>query len=120
MLNPDGNKEKSAAASEGRKTYRLFPRTRPSASIGRAAHALRVQDAERYITAAQGAVRRAANHRLRAFSRRQTLDPKSINMNKLAGNLEDLIRNGVALTIWEWVKLSLTALTISTVLVVAS
>ena len=44
--------------------------------------------------AAQGAVRRAASltHRLLAFSRRQTLDPKPINVNRLLSGLEDLIR----------------------------
>lgn len=57
----------------------------------------RFQDTERYITAAQGAVRRSAalTHRLLAFSRRQTLDPKPINVNKLAANVDDLVRRTV-------------------------
>jgi PAS domain S-box-containing protein len=51
----------------------------------------------RYIDAAQGAARRAAalTQRLLAFSRRQTLDPHPVNVNKLIGDLEDLIRRTV-------------------------
>jgi PAS domain S-box-containing protein len=51
-------------------------------------------DLERYITAAQGASRRAATltHRLLAFSRRQALDPKPTNINRLVAGMEDLIR----------------------------
>ena len=47
----------------------------------------RFNDFERYIAAAQGAASRAAalTHRLLAFARRQTLDPKAINANKLIG-----------------------------------
>jgi signal transduction histidine kinase/ActR/RegA family two-component response regulator len=57
----------------------------------------RVGEIERYITAAEGAARRAASltHRLLAFSRRQTLDPKPININRLISDLEDLIRRTV-------------------------
>ncbi|WP_275428011.1 histidine kinase dimerization/phospho-acceptor domain-containing protein, partial [Enterobacter hormaechei] len=45
----------------------------------------RINDIERYMTAAQGAARRAAalTHRLLAFSRRQTLAPKPTNVNAL-------------------------------------
>ena len=45
----------------------------------------RINDLERYITAAQGASTRAAalTHRLLAFSRRQTLDPKPVDANRL-------------------------------------
>ena len=45
----------------------------------------RVNDLERYMTAAQGAVKRAAalTHRLLAFSRRQTLEPKPTDVNQL-------------------------------------
>ena len=45
----------------------------------------RIESIDRYITAAQGAVKRAAalTHRLLAFSRRQTLEPKSTNVNRL-------------------------------------
>ena len=57
----------------------------------------RVDAVERYITAAQGAVRRAAalTHRLLAFSRRQTLEPKPTNINRLVTDMEDLIRRTV-------------------------
>jgi PAS domain S-box-containing protein len=48
----------------------------------------------RYVDAAQGAAKRAASltQRLLAFSRRQTLDPRSVNVNRLIGDMEDLIR----------------------------
>ena len=48
---------------------------------------------ERYITMAQGATRRAAalTHRLLAFSRRQTLDPQPIDVNRLVAGMEELI-----------------------------
>ncbi|MGF7149096.1 PAS domain S-box-containing protein [Sphingomonas zeicaulis] len=54
----------------------------------------RVGDLERYATAAQGAVRRAAalTHRLLAFSRRQTLDPRPTDVNRLVAGIEELIR----------------------------
>ena len=58
----------------------------------------RLGDVERYLTAAQGAAKRAAalTHRLLAFSRRQTLDPKPININRLVAGMEDLVRRAVA------------------------
>jgi PAS domain S-box-containing protein len=54
----------------------------------------RTNDLDRYLSAAQGAAKRAAalTHRLLAFSRRQTLDPKAINVNRLVAGMEDLIR----------------------------
>ena len=57
----------------------------------------RQADVERYITAAQGAARRAASltQRLLAFSRRQTLDPKATDVNRLMAGVEDLIRRTV-------------------------
>jgi len=57
----------------------------------------RLGGVERYIGAAQGAARRAAalTQRLLAFSRRQTLDPKPTNVNKLIGGMEELIRRTV-------------------------
>jgi PAS domain S-box-containing protein len=57
----------------------------------------RVDELDRYITAAEGAARRAASltHRLLAFSRRQTLDPKPTNINRLISDLEELIRRTV-------------------------
>ncbi len=50
-----------------------------------------------YLDAAQSAARRAAalTQRLLAFSRRQTLDPKPVNLNRLVGGLEDLLRRTV-------------------------
>ena len=57
----------------------------------------RLSGVERYINAAQGAARRAAalTHRLLAFSRRQTLDPRPTDVNKLIAGMEDLIRRSV-------------------------
>jgi PAS domain S-box-containing protein len=57
----------------------------------------RTAEIDRYILAAQGAVKRASalTHRLLAFSRRQTLDPKPTNVNRLLNELEDLIRRTV-------------------------
>ncbi|WP_267356100.1 MULTISPECIES: PAS domain-containing sensor histidine kinase [unclassified Methylobacterium] len=57
----------------------------------------RMMDVDRYINAAQGAARRAAalTHRLLAFSRRQTLDPKPTDVNRLVAGLEELIRRTV-------------------------
>jgi CheY-like chemotaxis protein len=57
----------------------------------------RLTDLDRYINAAQGASKRAAalTHRLLAFSRRQTLDPKPTDVNSLITGLEELIRRTV-------------------------
>jgi signal transduction histidine kinase len=54
----------------------------------------RLNDIERYATAALGASSRAASltHRLLAFSRRQTLDPKPVNANRLIADMEELLR----------------------------
>jgi PAS domain S-box-containing protein len=54
----------------------------------------RLDTVPRYIDAAQGAAKRAAalTQRLLAFSRRQTLDPKPTNLNRLIADLEELIR----------------------------
>jgi signal transduction histidine kinase len=54
----------------------------------------RSHDVERYLSAGQGATRRAAalTHRLLAFSRRQTLSPKPIVINRLMAELVDLVR----------------------------
>jgi PAS domain S-box-containing protein len=54
----------------------------------------RIQEIDRYLLAAQGAVKRAAalTHRLLAFSRRQTLDPRPLNPNQLLAGLEELVR----------------------------
>ncbi len=57
----------------------------------------RVDDLERYIVVAQGAAKRAAalTHRLLAFSRRQTLDPKPTSVNRLVTGMEELVRRTV-------------------------
>jgi PAS domain S-box-containing protein len=54
----------------------------------------RTAEFDRYFMAAQGAVRRASalTHRLLAFSRRQTLDPKPTNVNRLLAGIEELVR----------------------------
>ena len=54
----------------------------------------RLGDLDRYVTAAQGAARRAAalTQRLLAFARRQTLDPKPTDINRLIAGMEELIR----------------------------
>lgn len=52
---------------------------------------------ERYLSGAQDSARRAAalTQRLLAFSRRQTLDPRPLDLNKLISGMEDLIRRSV-------------------------
>ncbi|MCJ2061741.1 PAS domain-containing protein [Methylobacterium sp. J-088] len=57
----------------------------------------RLTDVDRYMTAAQGAAKRAAalTHRLLAFSRRQTLDPKPTDVTRLATGMHDLIQRTV-------------------------
>jgi PAS domain S-box-containing protein len=57
----------------------------------------RLDAVPRYIEAAQGAVKRAAalTQRLLAFSRRQALNPKPIEVNRLIAGLEDLLRRTV-------------------------
>jgi signal transduction histidine kinase len=63
----------------------------------------RIAEIDRYATAAQGAAKRAAalTHRLLAFARRQTLDPKPVDANRLIADMEDLIRRtmGPAITV---------------------
>jgi CheY-like chemotaxis protein len=57
----------------------------------------RIGDLDRYITMAEGAATRAAalTHRLLIFARRQTLDPKSINPNKLIAGMKELVQRTV-------------------------
>ena len=57
----------------------------------------RVKEIDRYVTTAQGAAKRAAalTHRLLAFSRRQTLDPKPTDLNRLVMGMEELVRRTV-------------------------
>jgi PAS domain S-box-containing protein len=60
----------------------------------------KLDDADRFINAAQGAGRRAASltQRLLAFSRRQTLDPKPTDVNRLIAGVEELVRRTVGPT----------------------
>ena len=57
----------------------------------------RSTDYERYLKAAKSSSKRAAalTHRLLAFSRRQTLDPKPTNINRLVSGIEELVRRTV-------------------------
>ncbi|MDD1507705.1 PAS domain S-box protein [Pseudomonas sp. CNPSo 3701] len=57
----------------------------------------RVNELEKYILTAQGASRRAAalTHRLLAFSRRQTLDPRPTDVNALLLGMTELIQRTV-------------------------
>jgi signal transduction histidine kinase len=57
----------------------------------------RLAEVDKYVVAAQGAVRRAAalTHRLLAFSRRQTLDPRPTDVNALVSGMTDLIQRTV-------------------------
>src|SRR5579863_6102537 len=58
-------------------------------------------DIDRFVKAAMDAANRAAalTHRLLAFSRQQTLDPKPANINHLIAGLDDLIRQTMGPTI---------------------
>ncbi|WP_428413010.1 ATP-binding protein [Pararhizobium sp.] len=57
----------------------------------------RFDEVERYMSGAQGAVKRAAalTHRLLAFSRRQTLEPKPTDVDRLVAGMEDMVRRTV-------------------------
>jgi PAS domain S-box-containing protein len=57
----------------------------------------RFDELERYMAGAQGAAKRAAalTHRLLAFSRRQTLEPKPTDVDRLVAGMEELIRRTV-------------------------
>ena len=57
----------------------------------------RTGEIERYVVAAQGAAKRAAalTHRLLAFSRRQTLDPRPTDVNRLIHDMADMVRRTV-------------------------
>ena len=61
----------------------------------------RAPETERYLAAARSSVDRAAalTHRLLAFSRRQTLDPKPTDINGLIHSIEDLLRRTIGPTI---------------------
>jgi PAS domain S-box-containing protein len=57
----------------------------------------RLNDIDRYLHAAKSAAKRAAalTHRLLAFSRRQTLDPKPTDVNSLVSDMEEFIRRTI-------------------------
>jgi PAS domain S-box-containing protein len=57
----------------------------------------RLEALPRHVEAAQGAANRAAalTQRLLAFSRRQTLDPTPVDVNKLVAGFEDMLRRSV-------------------------
>ena len=57
----------------------------------------RSNEIDKYVGMARSATKRAAalTHRLLAFSRRQTLDPKPANINRLITSMEDLLRRTV-------------------------
>lgn len=57
----------------------------------------RFKDVEKYMVTAQGATKRAAalTHRLLAFSRRQTLDPRPTDVNSLIVGMTELIQRTV-------------------------
>jgi PAS domain S-box-containing protein len=73
-------------------------------SLDRVQHRLasgRLADVDRFLKAAVEAANRAASltHRLLAFSRRQTLDPRPTDVNRLIAGMEDLIRRTMGPTI---------------------
>ncbi|TXN21131.1 PAS domain-containing hybrid sensor histidine kinase/response regulator [Methylobacterium sp. WL9] len=57
----------------------------------------RFNDVERYMSVAQGASKRAAalTHRLLAFSRRQILDPKPTDVNRLVAGMQEMVQRTV-------------------------
>jgi PAS domain S-box-containing protein len=57
----------------------------------------RADEIDKYLNMARTATKRAAalTHRLLAFSRRQTLDPKPVDINRLITSMEDLLRRSV-------------------------
>ncbi len=57
----------------------------------------RLNDIDKYMLAAQSAAKRAAalTHRLLAFSRRQTLDPRPLDVNLLVEGMTELIQRTV-------------------------
>ncbi|WP_083901008.1 PAS domain-containing sensor histidine kinase, partial [Azospirillum sp. B4] len=66
----------------------------------------RLNDLDRFMDASMASAQRAAalTHRLLAFSRRQTLDPKPIDVNALVRSMEDLLRR----TLGEQIELRVT------------
>ena len=68
----------------------------------------RTAELDRYIETAMTSLDRAAalTHRLLAFSRRQVLDPKPTDVNRLVGGLEDLFRRTVGPSVKVEIKLA--------------
>ncbi|GEO14808.1 PAS domain-containing protein [Microvirga aerophila] len=58
----------------------------------------RTENVERYAKAAMTSANRAAalTHRLLAFARRQPLDPRSVDANRLVTSMEDLLRRTIS------------------------
>ena len=65
--------------------------------MGRRLAQNRVDQLDKFMDAAQSAARRAASltHRLLAFSRRQTLDPKPTNVSSMVEDMQDMINRTV-------------------------
>jgi signal transduction histidine kinase len=61
----------------------------------------RIDSLARYVSAARGAAKRAATltHRLLAFSRRQQLEPQATDVNRVVGELEDMLRRSLGPTV---------------------
>ncbi len=61
----------------------------------------RVREVDRFLKAAVDSANRAAalTHRLLAFSRRQTLDPRALDPNRLIAGMEDMIRRTMGPTV---------------------
>jgi PAS domain S-box-containing protein len=57
----------------------------------------RILEVDRYMSAALAAASRAASltQRLLAFSRRQTLEPRAVDLNRLVAGMEELIRGSI-------------------------
>lgn len=57
----------------------------------------RISDVDRFLEGAIASANRAAalTHRLLAFSRRQPVDPKPVDMNVLIGSIEELLRRSI-------------------------
>ncbi len=61
----------------------------------------RISDVDRFLKGALTSANRAAalTHRLLAFSRRQPVDPKPVNVNDLIGSVEELLRRSMGETV---------------------
>ncbi len=57
----------------------------------------RIGDVDRFLVGAMESAKRAAalTHRLLAFSRRQPVDPRPVNINELIGSVEELLRRSI-------------------------